>query len=153
VSGLQEDIAATMETRSRLEDRPRFRRCGRLLRSCPRCLGDYEASAQKAAVGMAGSSLRRELDTACRRGCTLRPTSVHHMRAHYIIFCLIWGLRGASAQPKETFTYRGYLYRLAVNFEVWKSLPFWDSQKGKTPPVSASRAVKEAFKFMSKLEC
>ncbi len=81
-----------------------------------------------------------------------RSTASHHMRTCYIIICLISSLGGASGQIKETFKYRGHWYQLAVKFEVMRDLPFWDCEKQENPPVSASRAVKEAFKFMSKLE-
>ena len=81
-----------------------------------------------------------------------RPISSHHMRTCYIILCLVFSLGGAHGQVKEAFKYRGHWYELAVKFEVWRDLPFWDCEKQENPPVSASRAVKEAFKFMGKLE-
>ena len=74
------------------------------------------------------------------------------MRASLLALALLLTISRAWGQLTETFWYRGDSYKLEVKTEVFKATPLWDPDVQPNPPFSAARALKEAFKFTSKLE-
>jgi hypothetical protein len=86
------------------------------------------------------------------RGASERGRSVLPMRALLIGLGMLVTVSGARGQLTDTFWYRGRLYRLEVKPEVFRSTPTWDTEAQANPPVAASQALKEAFRFTTRLE-
>jgi len=74
------------------------------------------------------------------------------MHASLIGLGLLLMISGAWGQLTDSFWYRGHLYKLEVKTEVYRTTPIWDTEAQPNPPVSASQALREALRFMTKLE-
>jgi hypothetical protein len=74
------------------------------------------------------------------------------MRTFLIGLGLVLTMSSAWGQLTDTFWYQGHLYKLEVKSEVFRATPIWNTEAKPNPPVSASQALKEAFRFTTKLE-